>query len=154
MHYDQNNKCLIHNMFYSLLIWNKCNENLFFLDVSLRMFNNACCISTIGCGALDWWCHFGCDTFSRLWSCKALLMFFIMSIYKAMMMYVALEALMETLGILWKGNWLGMETMLCLLACHEAKVNAWTSMLLIFKLVLPTCYIFSRSFHNIVKRKF
>jgi hypothetical protein len=40
-----------------------------------------------------------------------------------------------------------MVAMLCLLACCEAKVNAWTSMLLIFKLVLPTCQIFPGSFH-------
>jgi hypothetical protein len=102
---------------------------------------------------LDWWCHFGCDTFSRLWSCKVLIMSFIVFVYRAMMMYVALRA-METLGILWKANWPSMAAMLCLLACHEAKVNAWTSMLLIFKPMLPTCQIFPRSFQNIVKTKF
>jgi hypothetical protein len=31
--------------------------------------------------ALDWSCHFGCDTFSRLWSCKVMIMSFNMYVY-------------------------------------------------------------------------
>jgi hypothetical protein len=87
----------------------------------------------------------------RMWGIGMVMPLWLWHICKTMC--VALDAPMETLGILWKVNWLGMVAMLCLLACHEAKVNAWTSMLLIFKLVLPTCHIFQRSFHNIVKRK-
>jgi hypothetical protein len=75
----------------------------------------------------------------RMWGIGMVMPLWLWNICKTM--YVALDALMETLGILWKVNWLGMVAMLCLLACHEAKVNAWTSMLLIFKLVLPTCHI-------------
>jgi hypothetical protein len=104
-------------------------KTLFLWMYPWECLNNACCISIIGCGALDWLCHFGCDTFPRLWSCKVL--FSIVSVYMAMLLYVTPWTLMETLGILWKANSLGMASMLCLLAYHEAKVSAWLSMLLI-----------------------
>jgi hypothetical protein len=112
-------------------------KTLFLWMYFLKMLNNACCISIAKCGALDWLCHFGCDTFARLWSCKVLS--FIVSIYIVMTLYVAPWTPMEILDILWKSNWLGMVAMLCLLAYHEAKVNARISMLLIIKLLLPTC---------------
>jgi len=123
-----------------IAFWFEVNAmNLFFcVDVLLRTLNNVCCTSNIRCGALDWWWHFGYETLVKLWSYKV--SFFVMYVYKAMTLYyVSQGALMETLGILWKANWLGMATMLCLLACHEVKVSAWTSMLLIVKPVLPTC---------------
>jgi hypothetical protein len=135
MHYDQDNRsCLIHDMFIAFWFEISAMKTLF-----LWMYSWQCLIMLV-------------DFNYRMWGIGMVMPLWLWRICKTM--YVALDALMETLGILWKVNWLGMVAMLCLLACHEAKVNAWTSMLLIFKLMLPTCQIFQGSFHNIVKRKF
>jgi hypothetical protein len=69
MHYDQNNRCLIYSMFYSLLIWDQCNENPFFVDVFLE--NVEQCLLYFNC---KMW---GIGLIMPLWLwhiCKALIM--------------------------------------------------------------------------------